>query len=147
MRVPDVAVAVWLVASLATAQSLGEAARKQASKRAAGAAPAKVYTDSDLPTHGLADAAPPALPNKADAPAVAAPFLLPPTAPSQPPQATDSAAATDPVRAQLNQEEAVRRAREQLWRQRASAALARIDLTQREYDASCGRSVFLVAGG
>lgn len=155
MRVPGVAVALWLVASLATGQSLGEAARKQARKRSTGTAAARVYTDTDLRPHGLPDTAParPASGVDTPAPVTVSPaavtplLLLAPTAPSWPPTATDPAATTDPVRAQLNREEAARRAREQTWKQRASQALARIEITQREYDASCGRSVFLVAGG
>ncbi len=157
MRVPGVAVVLWLVASLAAAQSLGEAAREQARRRAAGTAPPKVYTNQDLPLRGLPDtaASETVLAGGGEEGKSSLPWPTPPPAGQSslipPPPSTGlspgSAATTDPVRAQLNREEAARKAQEQLWRQRSSAALARIELAQREYDASCGRGALVVTGG
>ncbi len=160
MRVPAVAVALWLVPTLAAPQSLGEAARKQARKRSTGAPATKVYTDTDLrpagerleevvsapaaETNAAAPGAPAGLPAAGKPASVRLPASgaewLPPT-----PGVT--ATTGDPVRAQLDREEAVRKQQERSWRQRASQVRAHLEATQLEYDATCGRGLIVVAGG
>jgi hypothetical protein len=145
MRFPAVAVALWLVPTLAMPQSLGDVARKQARKRSAGAPATKVYTDTDLrPAGGRTEGAPAETTAEPSARAGGADTALvqwPPSAPRP------AATAEDALRAQLDREEGARRGRERYWRQSAGQALAQIESMQREYEASCGRSRLIVVSG
>lgn len=160
MRVPAVAVALWLVPTLAAPQSLGEAARKQARKRSAGAPASKVYTETDLRPSGErleevvtapaaeTNAAAPGAPAGLPAAGKPASVRLPEPGSGWPPTTPGLTATTgDAVRAQLDREEAIRKQQERSWRQRASQVLARLEATQREYDATCGRGLIVVVGG
>ena len=160
MRVPAVAVVLWLVPTLAMPQSLGEAARKQARKRSAGAPATKVFTDTDLrPSGQRTEGVSAETTTEASAPAGGATTALagsgeiPSTRPTLsdvqwPPSAPRPAAtAEDALRAQLDREEGARRGRERYWRQSAGQALAHIEAMQREYEASCGRSRLIVVSG
>ncbi len=144
MRVPLVTVALYLAPALVFSQSLGDAARRQAEKRAGRAsAAAKAYTDADLQarvgdadTQGDPDASPlDSGPAPGGAPAVT------PLVPA-PPLASD-----DPVRAQLDREAEQRKQLELRWRQRAGRALARLEAAQRGYEIVCGPGVLVLTGG
>ncbi len=113
MRVALVAVAFLLVPSLGTSQSLGEAARVQATKRS-GPALARAYSDADLPSP-LAPA------ETEEAEEAAAPPV-------------DQAEPEDALRAELDREAQARRAQEDRWRAVSQQARARIEQAQSELE-------------
>jgi hypothetical protein len=145
MRVPVVAVALCLAPALAAPQSLGDAARRQARKRATGAPAAKVYTGEDLRPETDVPGAVPAVAGETGA--------VPPIAAGTETAAADAAppspalATEDAVRAQLDREAAERKQRERHWRQVAGAAHARLASAQREHDAVCGPGILVLTGG
>lgn len=114
MRVAVVAAAFLLVPSLGTSQSLGEAARLQATKRSGPAPAARAYSDADLPSP-LAPA------ETEEAEDAAAP-------------AVDQAEPEDALRAQLDREAQARRAQEDHWRALSQQARARIEQAQSELE-------------
>ena len=127
MRVPFAVLVLCLGPTLVLGQALGDAARRQAVRRAANSsATAKTYTDADL--HSASHAAQGAL-------AVASP---PPTGKRAP---------EDAVRAQLDREAEHRRQQESLWRNRAREARAHVDAARRDHDAACGPGVLVLTGG
>jgi hypothetical protein len=143
VRVPAAVLALCLGPALALGQSLGDAARRQAEKRAGRSpATAKTYTDADL----QAEESEAAAASPQDAPASTSPTpdrgpaVTPPTAPGGP-------ATEDAVRAQLDREAEQRRERELVWRRRARQARARVDTAKREHDAVCGPAVLVLTGG
>jgi len=138
---PLVAVALCLAPALATPQSLGDAARRQALRRGTEAPAPKVYTGEDLPPK--ADA------SEAASSVAAEPEAVPPVAGEaaevgSPPPAL---AAEDAVRAQLDREAAERKERERYWRRVTGAARARLAAAQHEHDAVCGPLVLVLTGG
>jgi hypothetical protein len=145
VRIPVVAIALCLAPALAAAQSLGDAAERQARKRGKEAPAARVYTGEDLrPSEAdVAEADPPvagepeAVPSAAGEPASAAEVVSPPP----------EHVAEDAVRAQLDREAAERKQRERYWRQVAGAARARLASAQRGHDAACGPGVLVLTGG
>jgi hypothetical protein len=120
VRVPAVVVALYLGPALAVCQSLGDAARGEADKRAGRpSATAKAYTDADLRPEQTEAAAVDAR----DAPAATSATPDEGPAVASPPLAGDPA--TDEVRARLDREAEQRRQQELLWRNRALQARAR----------------------
>jgi hypothetical protein len=112
LRVPVVAAALCLIPSLATSQSLGDAARREAKKRADPAPATMSYSDADL----RSGAEPP---EAEDATTEATPVARP---------------TPEEVRAQLDREEDERKQREARWRALCSQALARIEQAQNDSD-------------
>jgi hypothetical protein len=148
MRVPLVTVALYLAPALVFSQSLGDAARRQAEKRAGRAsAAAKAYTDADLQAR-VGDADTPGDPDASPLDSGPAPGGAPGGAPAvtplvpAPPLASD-----DPLRAQLDREAEQRKQLELRWRQRAGRALARLEAAQRGYEIVCGPGVLVLTGG
>jgi hypothetical protein len=133
--------ALLLVPALALAQSLGEAARKEAERRkqsqASGKA-TKVVGQEDLEaardkrvreTGREAPASSPSAPSPAPSPA--ADSGASPDASASPADESDRAS-------ELDRERENRAAEEARWRQRAAQAIARLDHAQRVYDAVKG---------
>jgi hypothetical protein len=137
LRVPVAAAVLCLIAPLAAAQSLGDAARRQARKRAteapkSGTAATKSYSESDLVSgRDPSTLTPP--PSGEDDPR--------PAEAARSPEAADAL-----LRAQLDREESNRKERDRSWRDRCQAARARLESAQREYDAACGPGKVLTGG-
>jgi hypothetical protein len=140
MRVPVVAILIGLFPAFAVPQSLGDAAQRQAARRATEAsAPAKerVYSDEDLRR------------------GAEVPDVVPPVSGATEPAASDdlppasALEAEEPVRAELDREAAERKQREQYWRQASGSARARLASAQRQLDAVCGTGerVLVLTGG
>ncbi len=135
------AIALCLAPALATPQSLGDAARRQARRRGTEASAPKVYTGEDLrPTDDAGEAVSSVASEPEEVPAVAGETA---EVGSPPP----ALAAEDPVRAQLDREAAERKRRERHWRQVAGAARARLAAAQHEHDVACGPLVLVLTGG
>lgn len=118
MRVPLVVAALCLVPSLVAAGSLGEAARREATKRAKALQGSRSYSDSDLSASpGAAPATPLSAEDGSGAPVPAEETL-----------------SGDALRAQLDRDEQERRTREQYWRDLARQALAAIERAQGELE-------------
>jgi hypothetical protein len=143
VRVPAAVLVLCLGPALALGQSLGDAARRQADKRA-GRAPttAKTYTDADLQPEESETAA--ARPQDTPAATSPTPDRRPAVAPAPP---AGEPATEDAARAQLDREAEQRKERELVWRRRALQARARVDAAQREHDAVCGPGVLVLTGG
>jgi hypothetical protein len=140
MRVPVATVLIGLIPALAVPQSLGDAAQRQATRRATEAsapAKAKLYRDADLRREAEV---PGPLPAVADATEAATADTLPP------PSAVE---AGEPVRAELDREAEERKQQEQHWRQASGSARARLASAQRQVDEICGSGgrVLVLTGG
>jgi hypothetical protein len=134
MRVLATAIAVLLWPALASADSLGSAARKQAERRHKAPAPeARVYGEGDLAARSEASAE------------EAAP--RPEPAATVPAGAAGAAAPSeDQIRRDLEREERARRQQESYWRQAAAAARARVADAQQGYDYVCAGGTRLTGG-
>jgi hypothetical protein len=146
MRVPIAVLVACSVPALASPQSLGDAARSAAGKRAPEAA-AKPYTDDDLRAHHLVEvAAPPSPAVRATASAPAGTSAKPKSLQPASPQAA-TLATTDPVREMLDREADRRRQRDQSWKAVALASVDRLRRAERMYQAACSPQAIAMAGG
>jgi hypothetical protein len=135
------AIALCLAPALATPQSLGDAARRQARRRGTEAPAPKVFTSEDLrPTDDGGEA----VSSVASEPEAVAPVAGEAAEVGSPPPAL---AAEDAVRARLDREAAERKRRERYWRQLTGAARARLAAAQHEHDMVCGPLVLVLTGG
>jgi hypothetical protein len=141
VRVPAVVLALCLGPALGLGQSLGDAARRQADRRAGRPSEAKSYTDADLRPEEP-DAAPVDV-RKTQPPASATPDRRPAVTRPRPRGDGDA----EDVRAQLDREAEQRKRQELLWRQRALQARARLEDAKRGHDAACGPGVLVLTGG
>ncbi len=135
MRVPVVTVLLVSVSAFVSAQSLGEASRRESKRRTTSTGTGKSYSDADLPARPLE-------------PRTEAPEATPSPSPKGE-AATKPAEKPTPdeiLRIQLDNEEARRKAQEQDWRARCRQALQNIERAQREYDAACGAPLQLSGG-
>ena len=145
MRVPIAVLVACAVPALASSQSLGDAARSAARKRAAPAA--KPYTDDDLRArHIVETAAPPSPAEGTPASAPAETSAKPKSSQPTSPRAATSAA-TDPVREMLDREADRRRQRDQSWKEFALRSVDRLRYAERTYQAACGPQPVAMAGG
>jgi hypothetical protein len=140
MRVPVVAILIGLFPAHALSQSLGDAAHRQATRRAAQAPArdgARAYGDEDL--HRVSGAA-------SAEPAVAGTAGDSAGDEGSPTSATEAELA---VRAELDREAAERQQREQHWRLVCGTARARVTSAQRQADELCGTGsrVLVLSGG
>ncbi len=138
--------------ALASAQSLGDAARRQAATRERPNPPkARVYTDSDL-TSSTPD----------DPGSTSAEPSSPPPTEHDPAAATDEGSRArggrrtpkpkvqseeERVREELKREQEAREALEHFWRAHARAVRQRAREAQWEYDRACGPNALSMAGG
>jgi hypothetical protein len=148
VRVPVVVLVLLSIPALVSPQSLGDAARQQAKKRAAPAPAAKSYSDADLPAKPEEQA--PKAPETTPSPAAEMAGERPAdsargeAAAQRPPRrATAQPGAALPmseeeVRRQLDAEAAERKRQETHWRGLCRDALNRIEQAQRAYDTLCG---------
>lgn len=143
MRVLATAVAILLTTTSATAQSLGNAARKEAERRGKPrAAEPKVYGDADLASRPASDSEPAAAEpagSAASTPDSSQGPIAIPASPETEPEA-------DAVERELAREEQTRRAREAYWRTSASRAHERVANAQRSYDYVCAGGTRLTGG-
>jgi hypothetical protein len=120
VRVAIVAALLCFVPSFANPESLGDAARLQAKKRAGGT-PARTFSDADLASRDARDAAP------AAPPVATGPAAQQATAAGKPtPEAAE--------RAQLDREEKARQEQKERWRAISKEARAQIERAQSEMD-------------
>ena len=132
MRVLAFATIFVSLAAAAPGQSLSDAARQEAGKRARRGETAKPrsFTDSDL-THGA--------PERTEG--VGAPT------PSQSEPAPKATSSVDPVRAELDREEARRHEKERAWRGYMASVTRRFEDARVEYALACGPKALNLAGG
>jgi hypothetical protein len=145
MRVPVVTILIGLLPACAFSQSLGDAAKRQATRRATESstpAKARVYCDGDLQR----EADPPqGLPQVAATEAAvtdAAADDAPPSA-IEAPDLLDG----DPVRAELDREAAARRQREYFWRNLIRTFRARLASAEQQNEVACGPRLLVLTGG
>jgi hypothetical protein len=132
MRVLAFATIFVSLAAAAPGQSLSDAARQEAGKRARRGETAKLrsFTDSDL-THGA--------PERTEV--VGAPT------PSQSEPAPKATSSVDPVRAELDREAERRHQKEVTWREYMASVTMRFELAKHDYELACGPKAIDMAGG
>jgi hypothetical protein len=132
MRVLAFATIFVSLAAAAPGQSLSEAARQEAAKRARRGETARprAFTDSDL-THSA--------PERTEVVSVSTPSESAPA-----PKATSS---VDPVRAELDREAERRREKERAWRGYMTSVTRRFETARLEYALACGPKAINMAGG
>jgi len=132
MRVLAFATLFVSLAAAAPGQSLSEAARQEAAKRARRGETAKprAFTDSDL-THGA--------PERSEVVSVST------TSESAP--AAKATSSVDPVRAELDREAEGRRQKELTWREYMASVTMRFELAKHDYELACGPKAIDLAGG
>lgn len=132
MRVPALATILVSLAAAASGQSLGDAARQEAAKRARRGETAKprAFSDSDL-THSAAERT-----EVADA-----------SAPSKSEPAPKATSSGDPVRQELDREAARRHEKEREWREYMASVTKRLETARLDYELACGPRAINLAGG
>lgn len=138
MRIPALATILVSLAAGAPGQSLGDAARQEAAKRAEAGARARrgetakplVFTDSDL-THSAAER-----------PEVASASPASESAP-----ATKAGPSADPVRQELDREAERRQQKESEWRAYMASVTKRFEAARLEHQLACGPKAINLAGG